>query len=394
MKKLTSQILSGILAFGLAFNTFGMSVASAEYNEETAMNMAKISAGGTHSLIIDSDGNVWSWGSTIGGVLGVGDTGRDKYKLPVKIEDFTDVVAVSASTSSSLALKGDGTVWAWGTNIGNGKRTSESAVPVKVEGFNDAVAISAGYWHNMVLKGDGTVWAWGRNKWGNIGNGSKTDVYKPTQVSKLKDVKAIAAGQEHSLALKTDGTVWAWGGNKSGQLGNGYNEDKTTPVRVVGLEDVVAIAAGDYHSVALKSDGTVWTWGTNAYGELGNGRPGLGENQSGDQNLPIQVPNLDHVDAIAKTNGFWTTVVKDDGTVWGWGRNYEDLIFGDTRGRITTPHQIPEINDAVAVSSGTKHSLVLKNDGTIWAWGDNWGDKLLGNEDIEHKSGPVEVLFE
>ncbi|MED1945309.1 RCC1 repeat- and reductase domain-containing protein [Brevibacillus formosus] len=394
MKKLTSKLLTGLLTAGLTLNILGSGVAHAEFSEEIAMNMGKASAGASHSLIIDADGNVWAWGSTSNGALGVGDTGREKYKLPTKIEDFSDVRAVSAANVSSIALKNDGTVWAWGVNIGDGKRYSESDVPVQVKGLENVVAVSAGNSHNMVLKDDGTVWAWGSNRVGNVGNGTKKDVYAPVQVSKLSDVKAIATGFQHSLALKNDGTVWAWGGNRNGQLGNGFNEDKTTPVRVVGLEDVVSIAAGDYHSVALKSDGTVWTWGSNGYGELGNGRPGLGESESGDLNKPTQVPNLDHVDAIAETNGFWTTVLKDDGTVWGWGRNYEDLIFGDTRGKITTPHQIPEVNDAVAVSSGTQHSLVMKNDGTVWAWGNNYGNKLLGNEDIEHKSGPVEVFFE
>lgn len=394
MKTLFSRILPGVLAVGLTLNVFAPNMAYAEYTEETAMNMAKVSAGAAHSLIIDSEGSVWAWGNPTNGVLGIGDTGREKYKLPTKIEGFTDVIAVSAGYNSSLGLKSDGTVWAWGTDLGDGKRYSESDVPVQVKGLENVIAISTGGSHSMVLKEDGTVWAWGRNKWGNVGNGSKSDVYQPVQVNKLKDVKAIAVGREHSLALKNDGTVWSWGANKFGQLGNGYNEDKTAPVRVSGLEDVVSIAAGDYHSVALKSDGTVWTWGSNGYGELGNGRSDNGENVSQHVNKPIQIPNLDHVDAIAKTNGFWTTVLKDDGTVWGWGRNYEELIFGDTRGIIGSPHQIPEINDAVAVSSGSGHSLVLKNDGTVWAWGNNWGSKLLGNEDIEHNSGPVEVLFE
>lgn len=181
MKKLTSQIFSGILAVGLALNAFATNVAHAEYNEEIAMNMAKISAGAIHNLVIDADGDVWSWGSTSNGILGIGDTGRDKYRLPTKIEDLSNVIAVSASDTSSLALKEDGTVWAWGTKLGDGRRYSESDVPVQVPGLENVVSISTGYSHNMVLKEDGTVWAWGTIQRATLVTGARwmcTHLYK------------------------------------------------------------------------------------------------------------------------------------------------------------------------------------------------------------------------
>ena len=87
----------------------------------------------------------------------------------------------------------------------------------------------------MALKSDGTVWAWGDNGYGQLGDGTTTDRTTPVQVSGLSGVTAIAAGCYHTVALKSDGTVWAWGYNGYGQLGDGTTTQRTTPVQVSGL---------------------------------------------------------------------------------------------------------------------------------------------------------------
>ena len=89
--------------------------------------------------------------------------------------------------------------------------------------------------HTVALKNDGTVWAWGRNNYGQLGDGTTTDSDTPVQAggsSPLSGIIAIAAGESHTLALKNDGTVWAWGRNYYGQLGDGTTTDSDTPVQV------------------------------------------------------------------------------------------------------------------------------------------------------------------
>ncbi|PYP30368.1 MAG: hypothetical protein DMD49_10690, partial [Gemmatimonadetes bacterium] len=105
--------------------------------------------------------------------------------------------------------------------------------------------------HSLALKSDGTVWAWGANSAGQLGNGSFTGSNTPVQTSGINGVTAIAGGQLHSLALKSDGTVWAWGYNLDGELGNGTYTDSNTPVEVSGLSGVTVIAGGGFHSLAL-----------------------------------------------------------------------------------------------------------------------------------------------
>ncbi|CAK0771007.1 hypothetical protein CCP4SC76_5400003 [Gammaproteobacteria bacterium] len=40
---------------------------------------------------------------------------------------------------------------------------------------------------------------------------------------------------------------------------------------MANLANVVEIAAGESHSLALKQDGSLWAWGKNDFGQLGDG---------------------------------------------------------------------------------------------------------------------------
>ena len=102
----------------------------------------------------------------------------------------------------------------------------------KVSLTDEITAIVEGWNHSLALKGDGTVWAWGYNGYGQLGNRTNRDSNVPVPVSNLMGITAIVGGCLHSLALKNDGTVWAWGWNGEGQLGNGTNTKSNVPVRV------------------------------------------------------------------------------------------------------------------------------------------------------------------
>jgi hypothetical protein len=102
------------------------------------------------------------------------------------------------------------------------------------------IKISNGAQHTLALKSDGTVWAWGNNVNGKLGDGTQIHRYYPVQVLAsganpsnplyLNNINDIATGGYHNLALKSDGTVWAWGWNSNGQLGNGTTDESHTPI--------------------------------------------------------------------------------------------------------------------------------------------------------------------
>jgi 6-phosphogluconolactonase (cycloisomerase 2 family)/alpha-tubulin suppressor-like RCC1 family protein/fibronectin type 3 domain-containing protein len=253
--------------------------------------VTSFAAGLYHTLAVKNDSTVWAWGYNTTGQLGDGTT--IDHSTPVQVlSGLSGVAAVTAGYQYSIALKNDGTVWGWGYNsygqLGDGTFTTRTT-PVQVNTVSGITAIAAGganESYTVALKNDGTVWAWGNNSYGQLGDGSTTtNRSTPVQASGLSGVTAIAAGAGHTLALKSDGTVWAWGRNSYGQLGDGSTTTRTTPVKVSGLSGVTAIVAGSSHSLALKSDGTVWGWGNNGYGQLGDG-------STTSRTTPVQVSGL------------------------------------------------------------------------------------------------------
>ena len=351
------------------------------------VSASSISAGRWHSLVLDLNGNVWAFGSNGSGELGT-DEARDIMlgevfmlgsRVPIRVKGpggngyLTDVVAISAGDSHSLALKSDGTVWAWGRNLygelGNNKNESNYAgwpmenFPVQVlklklggsgyEPLSGIVKISAGWYYSLALDSDGYVWAWGLNDSGQLGIGSHNNKKVATRINGLTGVVAISAGYSHSLALKSDGTVWAWGDNGDGQLGDGTTTSRTAPVRVGNLTDVIAISAGSWHSLALKSDGSIWAWGSNHYGELGT--PTSQENKWGSKisSTPVRVkgPNGEGFMVASNIDGgeYYSVAIKSDGTVWMWGYFHENQSY--------YPWQVPGLRGQGYLSNIVKISV-------------------------------------
>src|SRR5207247_1843480 len=179
---------------------------------------------------------------------------------------------VGGANLHSLVLKSDGTVWAWGFNglgqLGSGTLTNTDT-PGQVLGpggvgyLTGVTALAVGFEHSLALKSDGTAWAWGWNFYGQLGDGTFTDSDTPVQVLGLSGVTAIAGGAAHSGVLKGDGTAWAWGCDGHGHRGNGTFTNSNAPVEVLGsggvgyLTGVTAIAGGG--EVGRR---TVWRlWG-------------------------------------------------------------------------------------------------------------------------------------
>jgi alpha-tubulin suppressor-like RCC1 family protein len=340
------------------------------------------------SLALRNDGAVWAWGFNYHGQLGDG-TKTDRSS-PVQVPGLTGVTALAVGSSYSLARRSDGTVWAWGDNqygqLGDGTTTQRLA-PVQVSGLTDATAIDVGPSYSLARRSNGTVWAWGYNHDGRLGHRPTTSRSIPARVSSLTSVISLATGQKHSLALRSDSTVWAWGDNQEGALGNGTNTDLFTPTQVPGLIHIISLAASGAHSFALCEDGTVWAWGDNTYGQLGNGT-------ETNQPLPVKVSNLTRVMSLA-TGGSsrsrsHSLALRTDGTVWAWGSNYDgQLGDGTTTGR-STPAQVSGLYGINAIAAGEAYSLALHGDGTVWAWGDNY-DGQLGDGTTTNRLTPMKV---
>lgn len=337
--------------------------------------MSRISGGYRASLALRPDGTVWSSGDNSHGQLGDGTTSR--RTSPVRVGGLDSVVAVSAGLSNySLALKADGTVVSWGSNlwwqlgVGSYDPTEDEISPVAIDGLSGVVAVTAAHQHALAVKSNGTVWSWG------IGVGTV-----PAQVSGLSGITAVAGGAGHSLALKSNGTVFAWGSNSYGQLGQAMSiTSQATPAQVDGLSGVTAVAAGWYSSLALKSDGTVWAWGNTTY-QAWQCTP------AEDPTVPAQVDGLEDITAIA-AGEYDMLALKADGTVLAWGWNPNGGLGDGTNQQRCAPVPVSGLSGVTAISVGQIHSLALRSDGTIFAWGGN-ADGQLGDGTTVDRYAPV-----
>ncbi len=372
------------------------------------MLASPIAAGAAHSLALRPDGTVWAWGKNEYGQLGNGMDDRLVYTdqpFPVEVADVTscsgqtisNAVALAGGRDFSVAADANGRVWTWGYNsygiLGNGPNTSyDQPVPSPISGVSNVVSVAAGSQHALALRTDGTVWAWGDDSYGQLGVGGlpwgTTNV--PIRSLVLTQIVAIAAGQYHSVALDKNGTVWTWGAGDSGRLGNGGTTNITVPASVTGISNVIAIAAGGLHTIALTANKTVWTWGNNNLGQLGLGVDDQYET------TPGQVSELSNVVAIAGGYAF-TLAVTSNGQVYAWGDNGNGEL-GYEGDSAKSPVLVAGISNAVLVAANPNglHCLAMTVQQGInyyWDWGLNsWGQIGNGtNEFIQYT--PVSVQF-
>lgn len=127
--------------------------------------------------------------------------------------------------------------------------------------------------HTLAIKPDGSLWAWGGNWFGQLGLGDTDRRYFPVQVGADTNWQSVVAGWGHTLALRTDGTLWAWGSNAlAGELGLGDTDNRHFPIQVGTDTNWQSIVASDYsHTLAIKTDGSLWAWGYNERSQLGLG---------------------------------------------------------------------------------------------------------------------------
>jgi alpha-tubulin suppressor-like RCC1 family protein len=233
------------------------------------------------------------------------------------------------------------------------------------------VYINSSYSRSYAVKGNGTLWAWGDGKLGPLGEGGRLITDQPIQIQDVENAANIAIGLSSTTLLKTDGTVWTWGSNMFGELGNGemgfgigdQSKDVLRPVQLTDLNHITQISSGYSHTLALSSDGTVWAWGENSYGQLGNGNI---ENQP----IPIVIKVNSQVESVvgSRTHSY---ILNRSGNVWGWGDNLNGTMGNGTFKPAANPETIGNQKDILAIRASENQIFTFSADGHIWAWGDN-----------------------
>ncbi len=328
----------------------------------------QVSIGEYHGLILAGDGSIWSWGGYGRGfpVLGLGKISATTQLR--RIGSDTNWISVAAGGDHSLALKSDGTIWAWGGgiygNLGDGMQGASNkifhmaAAPICSVSGNDWTQVIAGEWSSFALKKDGTLWAWGLNNFGRLGIGSAAQrILQPTQVGTATNWVKVRAGGVSGGGIQSDGSLWIWGGSpKFGNSSKNSSQDLLSPVRISADTNWVDLSVAYNLWLGIKSDGTLWAWGKNAH--LFTDAP-----QSACE-TPTQIgTNTDWQSVSSSIGGtfhLFHLLRKRDGSFWIMhAPNYSNMSFK----RVDFP------KDIVAFDGRSGTAAVLTRDGEVWTCG-------------------------
>ena len=287
--------------------------------------------------------------------------------MPIRVLDNVAYVTYNRQ-GSFMAIKTDGSLWGWGFNtegsLGVGLRSHQKRRAYEPVRIMDNVAyVTMGGLHTLAITADGDLWTWGSNWYGQIGNGTRAQDYwsyvtAPTRI--MGDVVAVAATNNTSAAITSSGNLYTWGSNEFGQLGRAPGtEAMFVPGRVPGMTNMASLYAGFSQFLALDRGGSLWGWGWNLQGLMGNGEYGP---SAADVTAPIMI--LDNVQEVSRNFGWGrVAVLRNDGSLWAWGRNRPHALRMAEQDPRPNPEQI--LDNAVAFSIGDRGSIALRSDGSL-----------------------------
>jgi alpha-tubulin suppressor-like RCC1 family protein len=421
---------------------------------------------GDYTMVIASgkgvrrDNTLWSWGDNKNGMVGDGGGADAFVSRPKQImTQFGDWASIAGGELHVLALRANGEIYAWGSSFngllgvdvsdfnpdGGGSDAGDQRPlrgPPRKLADSDWASISAGSQHSFAVKRNGDLYSWGSNAWGQLGNGNggagKGGYEKyPVKIGNKKWKQVMCVTTRSSAGIDENGDLYTWGANQFGQLGIGMpakpvDDAYVTEPRKVEIDGEpnikwVTVTGGNNTVYAISQAegedvedgvGYLWSWGSNRYSQIGRDgaddltgglfnsnthpidtRPGKVENANGTLWRQVSVlPGTAHVLAI-----------DEEGHLWAWGDNrYGQIGNGEESDAVEIPTLIVigeyvidgethDFSNAKWLSVSTAYGVegqgvtpggvamaVMEDDGesgayngSLWAWGDN-SSGLLG----------------
>ena len=329
---------------------------------------------------------MWIAGNNGNGTLGQNNPNTSHRSSPVQIPGTQWTQLSQANTAYNyMAIKDDGTLWAWGNNTHGSlgqNNTAAYSSPTQVpgtewKGSGDTERPSNAGASNLavaILKTDGTLWVWGRNS--SYGQGGLNDLIPRSSPVQIPGTWSQIRPDRHNVyGIKTDGTLWTWGQGTWGALGNNLNVNHSSPIQIPGTQ-WSRVSSSNYSPFATKTDGTLWAWGYNGSGQLCT-------NDTANRSSPYQIPGTDW--AVNPGGYYMFAATKSDGTLWMAGQNsYGNCGLNDASPR-SSPQQIPGTQWSMT-AGGYGQQGGIKTDGTLWMWGYNANGSVGHNDRVSYSS--------
>ena len=369
---------------------------------------------------------LWAWGNGGSGTLGNGEAvGKtspiqigDKFMGEIDVAGEGIIATgnrIDAGGVSSAAIKGDGTLWTWGSNtqgkLGIGDTTSRSS-PVQVGSLTDWRSILVGWTSMCATKTDGTLWGWGNGDQPDTYpklSGQQIDVSSPVQIGSDTDWTGVLAINSKfanaALGLKTDGQMYMWGSGITAywtQAGFAYSPSDPPYSNALysryptAIDDKSYVNAGCGNNCVLaieKDTGKLWAWGYNNYGQLGNGT-------TTSISSPVQIGSAtDWLWTAGDEQGETGVAANTNGEIWGSGRQEVGALGLENKTGYCSPVQVGGPGGWSAgghgmAGRGTLHDITDANGdntgGALWACGDDFYG-ILGNGGSGDTSSPIQI---
>ncbi len=243
------------------------------------------------------------------------------------------------------------------------------------------IKISSSNTHTLALKSDGTVWAWGNNTYGQLGNGTYEDDLIPRQMMGVDSIRDVSAGDGFSIMRQGGGRVWSCGRSNYGQLGINTTSNRNIPMQIPGLNNIEYISAGRNHVLAVNNvDGHIYSWGYNGadYSTLG-----IGTSTTSYKAYPVEISFPPHVyiDKLSAGDGVSFALERVTHKVWSWGSGY-GLGQGEQVLKSNVPRMIKfsdnNSGECKDIFASNYTNFVVTSSGAVYGCGDTDYEVTLG----------------
>ncbi len=337
----------GVLGNANIINTNFLRVNSAP--NDTAHNWVQLTAGRSHTLVINSNGELYVCGSNNYGLLGLGTQGHTCFAL-TRSGTASNWVQTTGGNSFSLALNSNGELYGCGWNAYGQLGLTDPSNHVnwtRVGTASNWMQIASGALHSLAINKNGELYSCGDNDYGQLGlgdSGKDTQRYTLTRVGTASNWKQVAGASFYSMAINSNGELYV--------CGSWIGDSSTTLTRIGTASNWVKVAGGSNHTLALNSNGELYGCGYNSNGQLG-----LGDTY----NTPTftRIGTASNWTQIAA--GYYSSLaINSDGELYSCGRNEQgNLGLGDTVDRRVLT-RVGTAKNWTQIAAGELHSLAIR----------------------------------